>query len=308
MKISKTRKIIRNQIKKILLEQEYPKVDVVGDEKGIEDLDSGGFRLGTVEFEGAQTKKWKPAKYYKDITQESKDELWKLESPIPYIYDDMKAYMGKKAFIKKFPDGGKELWETSPKLKKVIDRFGSVPAPAESFEKCIGTPTIGVGHAIKTPEEFSMYSLHNIFEICTKANIDANTQISLDAFLMEDNDIKEIFYEDLIIHMQFKNRITKPITQSMFDALTSLAFNSGWEAKHPEKGYLQAIEYIIRLINRGRYKAAQNVLKGIAVTSKGKRLQNLIDRRAMESELFGKDGINPPKKPKATKVAGTEDK
>ena len=70
---------------------------------------------------------------------------------------------------------------------------------------------------------------------------------------------------------------------------------------------MQAIEYIIRLINKGYYEGAQKTLKTIATTSKGKKLQSLVDRREMESKLFGKDGLVPPKKPDAiTKVAGSK--
>jgi len=312
MKINKTRKIIRDQIKKLIIEQEYyfPKAKVIKDKDKIppeegEDLGDGRSRFGSVEFEGLITGPWKLARYY-TVSNEAINEIYKIESPIPYIYNDLKAYIGKQTFIKMFPYGGKELWETSPKFKKVRNRFGqTVPCPAEVFtEGTKGVSTIGVGHAIKTKEEFKKYDVHSIFNICTEANVKANSQISLDFFLMTDEEIKEIYHEDLIVHQQFKSRIKKPVTQSMFDALTSLAFNAGWEVRHPKKKYIQAIEFIIRLINKGLYKNAQDKLRVIARTSGGKQLQGLVDRREIEATLFGKEGLTPPLKKTKTSVAG----
>ena len=101
---------------------------------------------------------------------------------------------------------------------------------------------------------------------------------------MPDEEMKELFKKDVDIHTQFKSRIKEKITQSMFDALTSIAYNSGWEQKRP-------IQKIINLINKKQFKVAQSQIKNLAVTSQGKVMQGLVNRRKEESSLFGKDGI-----------------
>ena len=101
---------------------------------------------------------------------------------------------------------------------------------------------------------------------------------------MSEDEMMELFYEDVEAHTIWKNDVTEPITQSMFDSLTSIAFNSGAARGRP-------VYTIIKLINSKKYSAAKEKIKSVAITSKGEVVDTLVTRRKEESELFGNQGL-----------------
>ena len=315
MKISKShlRRIIRESIQNVIKEEGnpgvyYPEVEVVSSEE----IEGSGSRMDNVTFEGAKSKVWKPAHLYKTVTNEMKEEIWDLESPIPYIYDDKAKWINRNQFIRLFPKGGKEIWDHDEEFAKVKNKFGNlVPRPAKTFSGCIGTPTIGTGHALQTESEFDEYSQYNIFKI-HDSNASANSEIGtaelvieLGTVLMQEQELKHLFEKYLIEHMRLNDRITKPITQSMFDALTSFAFNAGWEEKN-KKGKTRPIQFIINYINKGQYTRAKNLMGTIATTSKGEFSEGLDERRQWESKRFGEDGLVAPEE-ESIRLAGSDE-
>ena len=53
------------------------------------------------------------------------------------------------------------------------------------------------------------------------------------------------------------------------------------------------IQYIIELINKKKYKAAQQRILTTATTSAGKHLEGLVARRKDEAQKFGEGGLKP---------------
>ena len=233
--------------------------------------------------------KWESAENM-EASQECYDSIWEHESPVPYVYDDGKK-MSERFAIKKYGNIVK-----GPIIQNIVKKrwpVGKIPLPSNSFTGNKGYPTIGAGHLIKTADEFESYREYTLGSIASPENRNANSGMPLQDFLMSEADMKKLFKKDVDIHTQFKTRITQPITQEMFDALTSIAFNAGWEAKHPKKGYKMPIQYIIELINKKKYKSAQQKILTTATTSAGKSLDGLVARRKDEAKKFGKGGIKP---------------
>jgi len=79
--------------------------------------------------------------------------------------------------------------------------------------------------------------------------------------------------------------IKVPVTQSMFDALFSFSFNTGFGAK--------SFKNVLAKVNAGDYIGAQQALANGPSTSKGKPLPGLVARRKYESELFAAEGLSP---------------
>jgi GH24 family phage-related lysozyme (muramidase) len=247
--------------------------------------------------------KWKNAKDMQP-TQQCYNDIFKHESPVPYVYDDGRKMTERTAY-KLYGDIIKE-----PIIQNIIKTkwpIGKMPFPPVSFtDRAKGAggsfPTIGVGHLIKTESEFKKFEEYTLKSITTDSDgkaIDqktfnsASSSITMQSYLMPESEIIELFKKDVAIHTQFKNRIIKPITQEMFDALTSIAFNAGWEEKHPVKGYKMPIQYLVDLINKGQYKAAQSKILTTAITSGGEKSEGLVSRRKAESKKFGEGGLNP---------------
>ena len=76
-----------------------------------------------------------------------------------------------------------------------------------------------------------------------------------------------------------------PVTQSMFDALFSFSFNTGFGAK--------SFKNVLALVNAGDYTGAQQAIANGPSTSKGKSLPGLVARRKYESDLFAAEGRSP---------------
>jgi GH24 family phage-related lysozyme (muramidase) len=85
--------------------------------------------------------------------------------------------------------------------------------------------------------------------------------------------------------------IKVPVTQSMFDALFSFSFNTGFGAK--------SFKNILAKVNAADYVGAQQALANGPSTSKGKSLPGLVARRKYESELFAAEGLSPAGAPLA---------
>lgn len=148
------------------------------------------------------------------------------------------------------------------------DGDGTWPKKRISSFSTKGYPTIGVGHRIY-PKEQARFREH-------LAGGRDMTEAEMMDLLREDIDKR-------IATPGWKARILVPITQSMYDALVHQAFNTGPNAK--------SVRTAIAAINRKDWAAAQQALAKGPVTSKGKRLNALVKRRAFEASYFMEDGV-----------------
>ena len=147
------------------------------------------------------------------------------------------------------------------------DGDGTWPKRRITSFKTKGYPTIGVGHRIY-PDEQEQFRKY------------LGTGQS-----MPEAEIMELLHRDInkrIATPDWKARILVPITQSMYDALVHQAFNTGPTAN--------SVRTAIAAINRKDWLAAQEALANGPVTSKGKRLETLVKRRAFEASYFMEDG------------------
>ena len=147
------------------------------------------------------------------------------------------------------------------------DGDGTWPKRRISSFSTVGYPSIGVGHRSYAHEQ-------ERFRPYRGTGRD-----------MSDDEIEELLRSDVETRAAapLRSKITAPITQSMWDAIVTQAFNTG-----PNTSTLQKV---IALINSGDYRGAQTALSKGATTSKGKTVESLIKRRAYETSLFMDDGI-----------------
>jgi len=95
---------------------------------------------------------------------------------------------------------------------------------------------------------------------------------------------EELFESDLAIAEAAVNRSVRvPLTSSQFDALVSLVFNWG-------SGNFSQSE-LLRRLNAGDYRGAQQRLSEHPVTAGGVVMSALQRRRRAEADWFGRDGI-----------------
>jgi len=134
-----------------------------------------------------------------------------------------------------------------------------------SYSQVKGYPTIGVGHLIKDRERSQFAQFLGGRKKMTK------------------NQVFRLFKHDMPKYYKpIAKRITAPITQSMFDALVSLGYNTGTNSK--------SLKASIAAINKKDYEqAAQEILNG-PTTSKGRQLRGLVKRRKREAKLFLSEG------------------
>ena len=136
------------------------------------------------------------------------------------------------------------------------DKTGKV---VSSYQEVQGYPTIGVGHLIKDKErEFYKEYLSGGKELT-------------------ESQVNDLFRKDIEKHTTFKNQISVPITQNMFDAMASFSFNAGPNALKQDG--------IIDLINRKDYQSAGKKIKSSRVSALDDP-NYLSNRRSKESELF----------------------
>lgn len=147
------------------------------------------------------------------------------------------------------------------------DGDGTWPKRRISSFATKGYPTIGVGHRIY-PQEQAQFKAHL-----------AGGRDMTEAQMM---DLLRVDIDKRIATPSWKERILVPITQSMYDALVHQAFNTGPNAT--------SVRSAIAAMNRKDWKGAQAALAGGSVTSKGKRLDALVKRRAFEASFFMNDG------------------
>jgi len=94
------------------------------------------------------------------------------------------------------------------------------------------------------------------------------------------NVANELFKNDVAVAEKIVHRLNVPLTQAMFDSLTSLAFNTGTLGESiPE--YLRSGDY---------YMACQSIF--LWRKQAGRNLLGLARRRAREIQLFLEDGVN----------------
>lgn len=146
--------------------------------------------------------------------------------------------------------------------------------PVASYKEVTGAPTIAMGKKIQEHEKASFASfLKGKGELVGEA---------LNKVIRDTIEPRETKLAGLI---------KVPVTQSMFDAVFSFAFNTGFGAK--------SFRAVLDKLNAGDYKGAQAAIAAGPQSSKGKKLPGLVKRRAFESELFMKEGL-----PEGTAMAG----
>ena len=161
-------------------------------------------------------------------------------------------------------DGLRELIKSEGSKTQVYDdRTGKT---VSSYSQVRGYPTIGVGHLIRDSErsKFSPYL----------GGGKKMTQYQITELLR---------YDVKRFEKTLNSKIQAPMTQSMWDALVSMAFNTGANS--------YAVKNAISAINLKNYEEAAKAILNGPVKSKGKVLQGLVKRRRKEAMLFMKDGL-----------------
>ena len=125
---------------------------------------------------------------------------------------------------------------------------------SKAYKDSAGLWTIGIGHLIKSNEQ----------------HLKTATLSDAEIYAMFDADV-------LTARKVVENKIKVPVTQGLYDALVSLAFNTGTIYNH-----------VIEVVNTGDYKAIAEHWKTTAITiNNGATIvQGLVNRRLSESELF----------------------
>lgn len=146
--------------------------------------------------------------------------------------------------------------------------------PVASYAEVKGAPTIALGKKIQEHEKESFKSyLKGKGELVGAA---------LNKVIRETIEPRE---------KKLAGLIKVPVTQSMFDAVFSFAFNTGFGAK--------SFRAVLDKLNAGDYAGAKKAIAEGPQSSKGKKLPGLVKRRAFEAELFMKEGL-----PEGTAMAG----
>jgi len=139
-----------------------------------------------------------------------------------------------------------------------------------SYQQVRGYPTIGVGHLIPSNQKSSFAPY-----------LRGRKKLS-------ESQVMDLLRKDI---QRFENplraKITARMTQSMWDAIVSLAFNVGNNSK--------SLKRVIGFINAGDYRNAALAIKNGPKTSKGVLIPSLQRRRSIESVLFARDGLKPSK-------------
>lgn len=92
-------------------------------------------------------------------------------------------------------------------------------------------------------------------------------------------------YDLLKFSNAVKRLVKVPMTQGMFDALVSFAYNAG--------AYALETSTLLRLLNQGNYVGAATQFERWNKGSGGKVLAGLVRRRDAEEKLFRSGGLNP---------------
>ncbi len=153
------------------------------------------------------------------------------------------------------------------------DRGGAIIA---AYENARGYPTIGIGHLIRDNErEYFSQFLGGRSKMTHEQVTDLLRQ-----------DLPK--YEDPVA-----KRIEKPVTDEMFDALVSLAFNTGPNSR--------SVKSAIEAINNEDYQAASDAIRSGPQSSKGVKMAGLVKRRNEEADWFLSGGL-----PTGIRLFGTQ--
>ena len=137
-----------------------------------------------------------------------------------------------------------------------------------SYEQSIGGPTIGIGHLIR-PNEYERF----------EAYLGGRKHMS-------ERQVMNLFEEDVAKHTEpWIKKIKTPVTQSMVDALVSLAFNAGVNSS--------ALRKAIDAINKRDYQGASDAIRNGPKTNArtGQVVSGLVRRRNEEADMFLEDGL-----------------
>jgi len=137
-----------------------------------------------------------------------------------------------------------------------------------SYAEVKGNPTIALGKKIEAAEKstFAAYLLG-------KARLEGAA-------------LKKVIDETFSPReKKLTSMIKVPVTQSMFDALFSFGFNTGFGAK--------SFKTIVDKLNAGDYSGAHKAVGSGPTTSNGKTLKGLVARRQYEADLFKAEGLAP---------------
>lgn len=178
--------------------------------------------------------------------------LKKREAVIPYVYDD-----GRGA-----SNGG------NPERDRSKGRCLS------SWSQFKGYPTIALGLRIY-PKDFSRFTP---YLNCNPVPPDLLQQLIREPIVEREDDLNQLVGDT-------------PITQSMFDAMFSMMYNTG-------KGN-PSFKKVIAAVRAKDYTGAAQAIANGPKTSKGKFLSSLAERRKLESEMFMRDGLPGGAKPQA---------
>lgn len=134
-----------------------------------------------------------------------------------------------------------------------------------SYAEAKGTPTIGLGLAIDTDEERQLFAPY----------LNGN---KTDPNFLRTQNVKKILEFESILNRKLQD--VPAVTQNMFDALFSLAWNTG--------AYSPVVRQVIDYIQAEDYdSAAHAILNGPRTNKKtGEVMSGLIIRRKREADLF----------------------
>jgi GH24 family phage-related lysozyme (muramidase) len=140
--------------------------------------------------------------------------------------------------------------------------------PVSSYTDVKGAPTIAMGKKIQDHERETF-----------KKYLKGKTELVGEA-------LNSVIRDTIMPREQKLAILIKvPVTQSMFDAVFSFAFNTGFGAK--------SFKTVLDKLNAGDYKGAQAAIAAGPQTSKGKKLPGLVKRRAFEASHFAREGLTP---------------
>jgi len=160
--------------------------------------------------------------------------------------------------------GLQELIKTEGYRDQVYDDRTGKKVSAYSLVQ--GYPTIGVGHLIKDSEK------------------DKYAKYLLGGKKMSKSEVMSLLSTDVErFEKSMRPKIKEPLTQSMWNALVSLAFNAGAGS--------YAVRNAITAINLKDYDGAAKAIMNGPTTSKGRTLEGLVKRRRAEAMMFLEDGL-----------------
>jgi len=148
-----------------------------------------------------------------------------------------------------------------------VSTFAFFDKKKEKQER-VGNPTIGFGHLIRERER------------------DRFSKNLLGGTPMTETEAMSLFLEDVRKHESWKSDINVPLSQIMFDALSSYAFNTG-PAGPKRDGIIGELNKVDDSGNPAPdYEGAADAIRGGARTSGGIALSGLAKRRDREADEF----------------------